>query len=166
MALALTDAQWREVRQAGQLVPIDLRSTYLEQLVLELQGQDLAGGADGLVHRAAYKVARARAGPPLRAGLPVARRRAWERRGCRRYSAGGSRPCTSRQARGSGARSPLIHPHLRAFRQLPPFEVSKCRKARRYWVSRIFDVSEGPRLRHIGIVRSARVYWVSDTSTH
>ena len=57
MPLALTDAQWREIRQAANLVPIDQRSLYLERVASELHGKDLSG-ADGLVHRAAYKVAR------------------------------------------------------------------------------------------------------------
>jgi hypothetical protein len=53
--IALTDRQLREVRQAAQTVPYDLRPAYLERVAAELQGQDLG---DGLVHRVAYAVAR------------------------------------------------------------------------------------------------------------
>jgi hypothetical protein len=54
--IALTDVQLREVKQAAQIVPHDLRQTYLERLALELRGRDLG---DGLVHKLAYQVARA-----------------------------------------------------------------------------------------------------------
>jgi hypothetical protein len=52
----LTDAQLREVRQAAQMVPYELRQTFLERLAIELRGKDLG---DGLVHRIAFAVARA-----------------------------------------------------------------------------------------------------------
>ena len=53
--IALTDVKLREIRAAAQMVPYDLRSVFLEQVVTELRGKDLG---DGLVHRTAYAVAR------------------------------------------------------------------------------------------------------------
>jgi hypothetical protein len=53
--IRLTDEQMREVQQAAAIVPYNLRQTFLERLALELRGKDLG---DGLVHRAAYQVAR------------------------------------------------------------------------------------------------------------
>jgi hypothetical protein len=53
--IALTDTQLREVQAAAQMVPYDLRSVFLEQVMTELRGKDLG---DGLVHRVAYAVAR------------------------------------------------------------------------------------------------------------
>jgi hypothetical protein len=53
--IRLTDTQLREVRQAAEMVSVDLRPAYLERLALELRGKDLG---DGLVHRVAYEVAR------------------------------------------------------------------------------------------------------------
>jgi len=53
--IALTDAQMREIQQAGQLVPYDLRGAFLEQVAAELRGKALG---DGIVHRVAYDVAR------------------------------------------------------------------------------------------------------------
>jgi len=44
-----------EIQQAGQLVPYNLRSVFLERVAAELRSQDLG---DGLVHRVAYDVAR------------------------------------------------------------------------------------------------------------
>jgi hypothetical protein len=55
--IALSDHQMREVMDAANLVPLDLRQHYLERLALELRDKDLAG-ADGLVHRLAFQVAR------------------------------------------------------------------------------------------------------------
>jgi hypothetical protein len=53
--IRLTDAQLREVQQAAQMVPLDLRQTFLERLALELRGKELG---DGIIHRVAYSVAR------------------------------------------------------------------------------------------------------------
>ena len=55
--LRLTGPQMREIHQAAQMVPLDLRQLYLERVMLELRGKDLAD-ADGFVHRTAYTVAR------------------------------------------------------------------------------------------------------------
>jgi hypothetical protein len=55
--LRLSDRQLAEIRQAAQTVPWDLRPAYLERVAAELRGMDLAG-ADGLVHKIAYQVAR------------------------------------------------------------------------------------------------------------
>ena len=55
MPVALTDAQLRELMQAAQLVPLDLRNAFLQQVAARLRGKDLG---DGLVHRVAYEVAR------------------------------------------------------------------------------------------------------------
>jgi hypothetical protein len=49
--IRLTDAQLREVKQAGVMVPIDLRGLFLERLAEALRGKDLG---DGIVHRTAY----------------------------------------------------------------------------------------------------------------
>ena len=54
--IRLTDAQLREVQQAAQMVPYDLRAAFLERLALELREHQELG--DGLVHRTAYAVAR------------------------------------------------------------------------------------------------------------
>jgi hypothetical protein len=54
-ALALTDAQLREVRQAALTVPYHLRASFLQQVAAELRGKDLG---DGMVHKVAYQVAR------------------------------------------------------------------------------------------------------------
>jgi len=54
--IRLTDARMREVQQAAQMVPHDLRAAFLERLALELHGHQELG--DGLVHRTAYQVAR------------------------------------------------------------------------------------------------------------
>jgi hypothetical protein len=51
----LTDAQLATIMQAARTVPVDLRQAFLEQLAIELRGQDLG---DGLVHRVAHDVAR------------------------------------------------------------------------------------------------------------
>ena len=56
MPVALTDAQLRELMQAAQLVPLDLRNVFLERVAVRLRGQDLG---DGLVHRVSYEEARA-----------------------------------------------------------------------------------------------------------
>jgi hypothetical protein len=53
--IALSDTQLRELMQAAQLVPLDLRDAFLERVAARLRGQDLG---DGLVHRVAYEVAR------------------------------------------------------------------------------------------------------------
>jgi hypothetical protein len=53
--IALTDSQLQEVLQAARMVPLDLRQAFLEQLAVELRGQELG---DGLVHRVAFEVAR------------------------------------------------------------------------------------------------------------
>ena len=55
MPVALTDAQLRELMQAAQLVALDLRNAFLQQVAARLRGKDLG---DGLVHRVAYEVAR------------------------------------------------------------------------------------------------------------
>ena len=55
MPIMLTDNQLREVMQAAQMVPLDLRQLYLQRLAEELRGKDLG---DGLVHRIACEVAR------------------------------------------------------------------------------------------------------------
>jgi hypothetical protein len=55
MPIALSDSQLRELMQAAQLVPLDLRNVFLERVAARLRGQDLG---DGLVHRVAYEVAR------------------------------------------------------------------------------------------------------------
>jgi hypothetical protein len=54
--IALSDVQLHEVQQAAQMVPFDLRGAFLERLALELRGRDLG---DGIVHRTAYRIARA-----------------------------------------------------------------------------------------------------------
>jgi hypothetical protein len=51
LPIALTDAQLREVQQAAQMVPYDLRAAFLERLALELREHQELG--DGLVHRTA-----------------------------------------------------------------------------------------------------------------
>jgi hypothetical protein len=53
MPIALSDSQLRELMQAAQLVPLDLRNTFLERVAERLRGQDLG---DGLVHRVSYEV--------------------------------------------------------------------------------------------------------------
>jgi hypothetical protein len=55
MPIALSDSQLRELMQAAQLVPLDLRNVFLARVAARLRGQDLG---DGLVHRVAYEVAR------------------------------------------------------------------------------------------------------------
>ena len=55
MPIALSDTQLRELMQAAQLVPLDLRNVFLERVAARLRGQDLG---DGLVLRVAYEVAR------------------------------------------------------------------------------------------------------------
>jgi len=55
MPIALSDSQLRELMQAAQLVPLDLRNAFLQQVAARLRGQDLG---DGLVHRVSYKEAR------------------------------------------------------------------------------------------------------------
>ena len=55
MPIKLTDSQLHEIMQAAQMVPLDLRSAFLERLVEALRGRALG---DGLVHRVAYEVAR------------------------------------------------------------------------------------------------------------
>ena len=54
--IALTDSELREVMQAAQMVPFDLRQVYLERLAEKLRGKGDLG--DGLFHRVAYEVAR------------------------------------------------------------------------------------------------------------
>ena len=56
MPIALSDTQLRELMQAAQLVPLDLRNVFLERVAARLRGQDLG---DGLVHRVSYEEARA-----------------------------------------------------------------------------------------------------------
>jgi hypothetical protein len=56
MPIRLTDRQLRELLQAAQMVPFDLRDAFLSRVAAELRGKDLG---DGLVHRIAYEVARA-----------------------------------------------------------------------------------------------------------
>ena len=51
--IALSDSQLRELMQAAQLVPLDLRNAFLQQVAARLRGKDLG---DGLVHRVAYEV--------------------------------------------------------------------------------------------------------------
>jgi len=41
--IALTHRQMAEVRSAAMMVPLDLRSAYLERLAIELRGKDLGG---------------------------------------------------------------------------------------------------------------------------
>jgi hypothetical protein len=53
--IALTDDELHELMQAAQLVPVDLRETFLEQVTAKLQGKTLGVG---LVHRVAYETAR------------------------------------------------------------------------------------------------------------
>jgi hypothetical protein len=53
--IALSDRQMNEVRAAAEMVPLDLRGLYLEQLAEALRGKDLG---DGIVHRTAYEIAR------------------------------------------------------------------------------------------------------------
>ena len=55
MPIALSDSQLRELMQAAQLVPLDLRNAFLQQVAARLRGQDLG---DGLVHRVSYEEAR------------------------------------------------------------------------------------------------------------
>ena len=55
MPIALSDTQLRELMQAAQLVPLDLRNVFLERVAVRLRGQDLG---DGLVHRVSYEEAR------------------------------------------------------------------------------------------------------------
>jgi hypothetical protein len=55
MPIALSDSQLRELMQAAQLVPLDLRNVFLERVAARLRGKDLG---DGLVHRVAYEVAK------------------------------------------------------------------------------------------------------------
>ena len=55
MPIALSDSQLRELMQAAQLVPLDLRNVFLERVAARLRGTDLG---DGLVHRVAYEVAK------------------------------------------------------------------------------------------------------------
>jgi hypothetical protein len=57
MPLRLTGPQLREIHQAAQMVPWELRGVFLERVAAELRGKDL-GDTDGLVHRIAYQVAR------------------------------------------------------------------------------------------------------------
>ena len=54
--IALSDSQLRELMQAAQLVPLDLRNVFLERVAARLRGKDLG---DGLVHRVSYEEARA-----------------------------------------------------------------------------------------------------------
>src|SRR5262249_8858441 len=54
--IRLTDRQLRELMQAAQMVPLDLRDVFLQRVAAELRGKDLG---EGLVHRVAYDVARA-----------------------------------------------------------------------------------------------------------
>jgi len=54
--LRLTGPQLREVHQAAQTVPWELRGLYLERVAAELRGHQELG--DGLVHRVAYQVVR------------------------------------------------------------------------------------------------------------
>lgn len=56
--LRLSDRQMREVMDAANLVPRDLRDVYLQQVADQLRGKDLAS-ADGIVHRVAHETARA-----------------------------------------------------------------------------------------------------------
>jgi hypothetical protein len=56
MPIALSDTQLCELMQAAQLVPLDLRNAFLQQVAVRLRGKDIG---DGLVHRVAYEVARA-----------------------------------------------------------------------------------------------------------
>jgi hypothetical protein len=53
-----SDAQLADVKLVAAGLPRDLRQRFLETLSAALQGQDLTG-ADGLVHRAAVKIANA-----------------------------------------------------------------------------------------------------------
>ena len=54
--LRLSGPQMREIHQAAQTVPWELRGVFLERVAAELRGKDLG---DGLVHRVAHDVARA-----------------------------------------------------------------------------------------------------------
>jgi len=56
MPIRLSDAELRELMQAAQMMPFDLRDAFLARVAAELRGKDLG---DGLVHRTAYSVARA-----------------------------------------------------------------------------------------------------------
>ena len=53
--IALSDTQLRQIIDAANLVPRDLRPAFLEQVAAELRGKDLG---DGLVHRVAHAIAR------------------------------------------------------------------------------------------------------------
>lgn len=54
--LALTDEVLAEVFSAARLVPVECRGAFLERVADELAGQELG---PGLVHRVAFKIARA-----------------------------------------------------------------------------------------------------------
>jgi hypothetical protein len=54
--IAFTDTQLRELMQAANMVPWDLRDAFLTRVAAELRGKDDLG--DGLVHRVAYEIAR------------------------------------------------------------------------------------------------------------
>jgi hypothetical protein len=53
--IALTDRQLREVMDAANLVPWDLRDVYLQQVADQLRGRDLG---DGTVYRVSHETAR------------------------------------------------------------------------------------------------------------
>lgn len=54
MPIRLSDAELRELMQAAQTVPYDLRRTFLERVAAALRDKDLG---DGLVHRIAHQIA-------------------------------------------------------------------------------------------------------------
>jgi len=53
--IALTDTQLRELMQAANMVPWDLRDAFLERVAAEIRGREILG--DGTVHRVACEVA-------------------------------------------------------------------------------------------------------------
>ena len=81
--IALTDRQMHEVKQAAQIVPLDLRSVFLERLAAELRGKDLG---DGLVHRGRTLNHMGRRADSNGGGLAMTRTEVW--RDCRNVKGG------------------------------------------------------------------------------
>ena len=81
--IALTDRQMHEVKQAAQIVPLDLRSVFLERLAAELRGKDLG---DGLVHRGRTLNHMGRRADSNGGGLAMTRTEVW--RDCRNVEGG------------------------------------------------------------------------------
>jgi len=55
MPIRLTDTQLRELMQASETVPHDLRPAFLQRVAAELRGKDLG---DGIVWRVAHSIVR------------------------------------------------------------------------------------------------------------